>query len=133
MAEDTVAARLVKQRVRNRLIEYLTLASSFDKQREYQTSAPTISVPNDVINQWEDWASEQHLVRFGPPVFTSDEGAALAIFGRTLEQVAHGTHAELPSLEETLRLPQWERLRAAAEVALNVFERRGKLPEDESI
>lgn len=130
MGEDIVPVRLVEQRVRNRLIEYLTLASSFEEQREYQAAVPAISVPNEVINQWEDWASEQSLAGFGPPVFTSDECVALTAFGRIWEQVACETPAELPSLEETLRLPEWEQLRAAAEAAVKVFERRGRLPED---
>jgi hypothetical protein len=70
---------------------------------------------------------------FGAPIFTSDEVAALKAFGTTWMRVARGTPKQLPSLEETLTLPQWEELRAAAEAALNVFKRRGRLPEDEPL
>lgn len=43
------------QRIRNRVIEYLELASSFDNQSAYQAAVPYIHVPNEIINQWEDW------------------------------------------------------------------------------
>lgn len=133
MGSGEISARVIEQRVRNRIIEYLTLASSFEHQRKYQADVSAISVPNEVINQWQDWVPEQGLRTFGPPVFTFDELAALIAFSRTWEQVAHNTPNELPSLEETLALPAWAQLRTAAEAALNVFERRGRLPEHESI
>jgi len=133
MGEDRVPEQIVYQRVRNRLIEYLAVAGSFEQQREYQARVPAVSVPNEIINQWEDWTPGANLLGFGPPVFTSDELAALKAFGITWERVVRGTPKQLPSLEETLTLPQWEELRAAAEAALNVFERRGRLPEHEPL
>jgi hypothetical protein len=60
MANDDVGAsqppsgRLVEQRVRNRIIEYLELASSFEAQREYERNVPIAHVPYEVINQWDD-------------------------------------------------------------------------------
>lgn len=49
--EPEPSPRLVAQRIRNRIIEYLELASSFEAQQH----APIAHVPNEVINQWEDW------------------------------------------------------------------------------
>jgi hypothetical protein len=133
VVEAKVSARIVEQRMRNGIIEYLTLASSFEQQRKYQRAVPAISVPNEVINQWEDCVPEPSLVGFGPPVFTSDELAAMIAFGIVWAQVAHDIPQQLPVLEETLTLPQWEQLCTAATVALNVFNRRGRLPEDSPI
>jgi hypothetical protein len=133
MCGNELPARVIEQRVRNRIIEYLSLAASFQQQRAYQASVPAISVPNEVINQWQDWVSEQSFPGFGPPVFTSNELAALAAFGRAWEQVARNTPSPLPPVDETVALPQWEHLRAAAEAAREVFEQRGRLPEDEPI
>ena len=36
-------------------MEVLSLARSFEEQVEYQANVPHVSVPNEVINQWEDW------------------------------------------------------------------------------
>ena len=50
--------RLVAQRIRNRIIEYLELAASYAAQEEYQRVAP-INVPSEVMNQWEDWVPRE--------------------------------------------------------------------------
>lgn len=41
---------VVRQRIRNRIVEYLELASSFEAQLDYQP-AVHVPVPNEVINQ----------------------------------------------------------------------------------
>ena len=46
--------RVVEQRVRNRVIEYLELTSSLAAQADYEKSVPIAYVPYEVINQWED-------------------------------------------------------------------------------
>jgi hypothetical protein len=52
---DEPSRRVVEQRVRNRVIEYLELASSFEEQQEYERNVPIAHIPYEVINQWEDW------------------------------------------------------------------------------
>ena len=56
-AEDKPSLRVVEQRVGNRVIEYLELASSFAVQQEYERHVPLAHVPYEVINQWEDWST----------------------------------------------------------------------------
>ena len=122
--------RVVLQRVRNRIIEYLELASSFEEQRTYQSRVP-VSVPNEVINIWEDWFSgDNELVG---PVFTREERDALDAFHRTWQNVAHSAPDPLPALTEVQSLPAWGELRASAADALLVLGRRGKLSEDHEI
>jgi hypothetical protein len=130
-ARSEVSRQLALQRVRNRIIEYLELASSLAAQRRYQATAP-VSVPNEVVNQWEDWVLDP---AFGwePPVFSREEGAAIATFHQVWDEVARATPNPLPPLEETVLLPDWEKLRSAAESAARVFAYRGRLPEDEEI
>jgi hypothetical protein len=128
--EDEVPPQVIQQRIRNRIIEYLTLAASFDQQRTYQAAVPAISVPNEVVNQWEEWASEESRHRFGSPVFSADELAATAAFAMTWTKVVKATPRFLPSLAETQALPEWEQLRDAAQAARDVFKRRGRLSED---
>ena len=46
---------MIQQRVRNRVMEYLELVSSFDEQRAHESDVPIATVPAEVFNQWEDW------------------------------------------------------------------------------
>jgi hypothetical protein len=50
-ASDQPSGRVVEQRVRNRVIEYLELTASFKAQQEYDRNAPIAHLPYEVINQ----------------------------------------------------------------------------------
>jgi hypothetical protein len=52
---DKPSRRVVEQRVRNRIIEYLELASSFETQQGYERDVPIAHISYEVISQWEDW------------------------------------------------------------------------------
>ena len=129
---DEPSRQLVLQRVRNRIIEYLEVASSYDRQREYQAAAP-VCVASEMIEQWADWVSDPADPAWAPPVFSEAERAAISRFHAVWNQVADDTPNPLPPLPETQRLPAWERLRCAAESALSVFHQRGRLPEAREI
>ncbi|MEZ4222601.1 MAG: hypothetical protein R3B13_16795 [Polyangiaceae bacterium] len=118
---------VVLQRIRNRIVEYLELASCFDDQREYQARSP-VHVPNEVINQWEDWVRDPN--DFAPPVFSAAECDAIKRYHAIWEDVANTTPVPLPSLEDCMHMPQWQRLREAALDALTVFRVRGRLSEN---
>ncbi|MCB8928796.1 MAG: hypothetical protein H6652_24600 [Ardenticatenaceae bacterium] len=134
MADDNVSKQVVFQRVRNRIIEYFEVASSFDEQQKYQKAVPLVSVPSEMINQFEDWVPNKDVLDdFGLPVFSMAEQVALRRFHRIWEDVAQNTPNPLPSLVETLKLPKWKQLREAAEETLVVFLDRGKLSEDKEI
>lgn len=100
------------------------------QQRDYQANVPYVSVPNEVINQWEDCFVVEDYERYGQRPYTREEGEALVAFHAVWEHVADSTPDPLPDLETTQRLPAWGRLRQAAEQALEVLQGRGKLPED---
>jgi hypothetical protein len=127
-ADDDVSARLVLQRIRNRVIEYLELASSFERQLRYQASASVV-VAHEVINQWEDWISEPIEDLLPPPVFTVEEADAVRNFNEVWKSVVESTPPDMPAVEVVIHWPEWERLRVAAETTLSVFARRGPLPE----
>ena len=132
MSQDVNAEasdQVVRQRIRNRIVEYLELASSFEAQRAYQ-AAVQVPVPSEVINQWEDWVPRPGDPSFVQPVFSQAEQEAIASFHQVWEEVAAATPNPLPQLENVLVLPAWERLRRAAATALQAFMARGKLPED---
>lgn len=124
------SARLVEQRIRNRIIEYLELTSSFEAQHDLARTSIAY-VPHEVINQWEDWNPVDQTVwpgRLGPP-YTDEEVAAMIAFQAEWAWVVEHTPNPLPELIEVQALHAWERLRAAAEEALAVFNRRGRMSE----
>lgn len=126
---------LVEQRIRNRVIEYLELASSYEAQLEYQSSTPIAFVPHEVIEQWADWSpvdQSRWPGRLTDP-YSADEIAAMRAYHAEWEWVIAHTPDPLPELSETQQLPEWKRLREAAEAALRPFLERGRLSEDHEI
>lgn len=125
--------RIVLQRVRNRIIEYLDWSSSFDQQVDYQAAATYVNVPNEVINQWEDWVYpnwREHLIA---PTFSPEEIDAIGQFYVVWDAVAAQTPDPLPILPVLHATAEWTRLALAAAEALAVFQVRGILAEDEEV
>lgn len=127
---DNPSPRVLAQRIRNRLMEYLETASSYEAQREYERNVPIAHVPHEMINQWEDWVDGAKLDWFEEPVFSSREQEAIRTYHAVWDSVAKDTPKTLPSLSALIGTEPWERLRQAAEMALGVFAVRGKFDEE---
>lgn len=126
-------AKLVLQRLRNRVIDYLEMVSSLDRQLQYQSKAPDVSVAAEVINQWEDWVdSSSWRDVYLPPVVSHSEINAMSDFHRVWEQVINDLPSSLPNLHQLADNSEWKRLAEAASAALKVFQTRGRLPEDDT-
>ena len=131
--EDVPSRRLVEQRVRNRVIEYLELAGSFEEQQEYERIVPA-HIPYEVIEMWRDW------VRKDPKgdstvlgVYNEAEVEAMGQVEEAWEQAAAAVPANYPPLPEVQLLPEWERLRDVTSNALSVFMTRGRMSEDHEV
>jgi hypothetical protein len=133
-SEVPPSPRLIEQRIRNRIIEYLELASSFEAQSTLD--ATTIAhVPNEVINEWDDWNpvdQSRWPGRLGEP-YSDAEIAAMQTFHAEWEWVLDHTPDPLPALSDLQQAPEWQRLREAAEAALRPFNARGRLSEDHEV
>lgn len=122
--------RVIQQRMRNRVIEYLELAGSFDAQRTYD-SHRMVNVAYEVINQWEDcvpnapWEDEPIEAVYSP-----NEIEAMAQFHRVWTRAATAIPSGYPDLSDVQVLPEWSELQDQAQRALAVFLTRGKMPED---
>lgn len=128
---DETPVWVVERRVRNRMIEYWEWVASAKNQRVYQDAVPNVSVPNEALNQWEDWqAFPSPEGRYLPPVFTLEEGVMIARYHDVWNQVADATPEIMPPLTELRHNPHWLRLMGAAQEAFDLFMRRGKLDED---
>jgi hypothetical protein len=120
---------VVINRIRNQIINYLALASSFDEQAEYQLAVPHINVPNEIINQWEDWVQEDWRRYVTEPVFSKDEVVAVGKFYAAWDSVAAATPDPLPPLEALWASSEWQLLALSAKEALIVFQFRGPTPD----
>jgi len=131
--EGVPSKRLVEQRIRNNIIEYLELASSYDEQLQYQANVPIARVPAEVICIWEDNVPSDP--RRGPlsGVFSEPEVAAVREFHAVWERVCAALPEPLPSLTDVQALEDWDALRSAARAALDVFQQRGRLPDDREV
>lgn len=131
---DNPSPRVVEQRVRNRVIEYLELASSFDEQREYERNVPIAHIPYEVIEQWRDWVYEDPRDDTDlSDVYDRAEVEAMCNVQAAWDDATAATPNNYPPLSEVQALPEWGRLRDVAASALSVFMRRGKMPEDHEV
>src|SRR3954465_14083419 len=85
---EDVPSRVIEQRVRNRVIEYLELAGSFQQQEEYERNAPIAHVPSEVINQWEDWVHQDQRRDSSLSVYDKAEIEAMGQFQAAWEDAA---------------------------------------------
>lgn len=134
VSESTPSDRLVEQRIRNRIIEYLDLAASYEAQVEYQAAVPFVTVAYEVINQWHDSVpGDPRDVACNVGVFAADEVRAMCDFQAVLDGVADAVPNDYPPLADVQSLPAWGELRRAASTAGEVFAVRGKLSEDQEV
>ncbi len=132
--DDRPSGRVLEQRVRNRVMEYLALAASYEEQQQHEAAAPIVHAPDEVINQWEDnfpRGLEQDLER--ATVYGTNEVEALRHVRDAWESACHAAPEVYPPLRDVQVLPEWKQLRRAAEAALTVFEERGVMPEDREV
>jgi hypothetical protein len=128
---DEVSRRIVEQRVRNRVMETLELAGSFEAQQAYAETVPIANVPAEVINQWSD---QVHIDPSMDPdisaVYSSQEVDAMRRFHRVWLQACDAYPDGFPSVAEIQAIPEWSTLRDQARAAKAIFDQRGPMPED---
>jgi len=127
---DKISQTLLYQRIRNRIIEYFEATSSYEEQLAYEARVPMVFVPNEVINEWEDWFRREYLPDYVEPIFSKEEQESLGNFDQIWLSVVDDTPNPLPKLTDLIGTEPWERLRVAAEEALNVFRVRGMFDEE---
>jgi hypothetical protein len=131
---ESPSRRVVDQRVRNRVIEYFELAASFERQDECEKDVPIAHVPQEVINQWEDnFPGDLRTTRDLPPVYSPDEAEAILSFHGVWDSVAQALPDDYAALGAVQEMPEWNELCRAAASALDVFKRRGRMPEDREV
>lgn len=128
---ERISDQLLRQRIRNNVIDYLEMAASADEQRQFERDVAIACVPGEMINLWEDAVPDTNWEWYSVPVFSTDENAAIRAFHVVWEQVADETPNPMPrSIEAFIGTRAWDRLAGAATEALSVFVVRGRFSGD---
>ena len=125
--------RVLLQRVRNHLIDYLEIAASFQAQQEFQAQSPQLHVATEVLEQWADWVSPNWQQELKIPTFSESERDAITQFQAIWQQTHNTLVRPLPALEYIQLAPAWQQLRVAADDCLRAFMQRGKLSDVEEV
>ncbi len=116
--------RVIKQRIRNRLIEYLEMVVS------YTTDPPPFDL-NEVLNQWEDWVPfPAIIVDFPAPTYTQSEAESLIAFAMAWDKLCSLILPTTTIETDVICKPEWLIFLGAANTALHTLAQRGRLSED---
>ena len=104
---------------RERIVEVLGLFSDPASQIEYQSNAPGVAVPGELFNQWDDWyrPTDPGFLK----EFDQSEVAALAQFGRLVDEIVAATPQNLPPLKAFMQTEPWQQLRDGAKGMLHAL------------
>lgn len=119
---DAVSSALVDQRIRNRIMEYFEIASSFQIMGKFGTF--------EVINMWKDWVNPEDLTVLTEPVFSLPEQDTIRQFCVIWEICAEETEENIFDTNSLCKIDNWQTFRNSAASALKVFLIRGKFSED---
>lgn len=111
-----VSDTVLKQRLRNRLIE--ALENFFDDE------AVLVLGTDEIINIWYDYADNEQIAFYDEPIFSLAELNQIKSFSNLLES----SHDSIPSswrLREIETCLEWKTLALAARDAYDVFMNRG--------
>lgn len=123
--------QLLKQRIRENIIDYLDIASSAEEQLDYERRVPIAHVPSEMINMWEDSVDAADFDWFAPPVFSLAEREAIRSFHAVWDSVAAETPDPMPyTIAALIGSAPWDRLMRAAQRAAAIFHRRGRFSRD---
>ncbi|MGR8933380.1 MAG: hypothetical protein ACU837_03210 [Gammaproteobacteria bacterium] len=124
MREENPSIRIVEQRIRNRLFEYLEMVV------EFQDEHPPFDM-NEALNQWEDWVMRPVPAdAWEPPTYTLQEAHCLRQVDAAWEALCDATPRTIVDERSVLETPEWSAFAAASAAGLHEMRKRGKLPEE---
>ena len=129
---EEVSELILNQRIRNRIIEYLSLVSQPSQLREYQENV-SVSVLNEVIQQWQDWVDIDNTSvyeQFTRPPFTSEEQVAILEYNEIWDKVIDNIPMEVNDIYQFIKTDDYKALSETAKSAYQIFSKRGFLDEE---
>ena len=121
MSNTNVSRKIVEQRVRNRLIEWLEVLTS------YEADPPQFDL-NELLNQWDDWNPPESS--YAADVYSATEVEHLALVAGALGGFCKATPPSISVEADALVTPEWMALVLAGRSALTELHLRGRLSED---
>jgi len=103
----------VERNIKQGLIDVLKLFSSEKDQLEYQKNVPYVYIPDEIINQWQDWVDHDRKDRYRLDVYSQEELDAIWEFDSVWDREANRVDSNL-TMEEVQRSDSWRRLINAA-------------------
>jgi hypothetical protein len=121
----SVPPKLIEQRIRNRIYEYVESVAEFPANRGAWDL-------NELVNSWEDYVPDPFQAdMFSAPTFTAGEVAAMAEVHFAWLAFSDATPQNIDDEAIAMRTPQWTALVEASRRACSTFSTRGKLEEEE--
>ena len=121
MSDTHASRKVVEQRVRNRLIEWLEVLTS------YEADPPQFDL-NELLNQWDDWNPPESS--YAADVYSATEVEHLALVADALGGFCKATPPSISVEADALVTPKWTALVLAGRLALTELHLRGRLSED---
>ncbi len=133
---ERASRQLVEQRLRNRQIEYFEMASREVELLDYEASVP-VNIFAELLNQWDDYLPYPRRIPkkswFSRVVYSEEEIEEILRFHAVWEDVSKSTPNGIDRIPDFLEMPEWQQLKSAAQSALTVFSKRGRLSEDDEV
>ena len=121
----SVPPKLVEQRIRNRIYEYVASVAEYPANRGVWDL-------NELVNEWEMYVADPfHTQAFPAPTFTQIEVAAVAKVHTAWLAFADATPHTIKDESQAMKTPEWPLLVDACRDACSTFSLRGKLAEEE--
>ncbi len=124
-APELVSRTVVKQRIRNRLIEYFEFASTYE-------GLATFGV-DEALELWVDWVSDGDLDYFDAPIFSPAEQTAIHDFNELMHKTFDSYLDDTSDVEFISKQPHWQAYASAAARAFKLFEQRGRFSEEKEV
>jgi hypothetical protein len=120
----SVPPKLVEQRIRNRIYEYVEYVAEYPANRGAWDL-------NELVNEWETYVSDPfESESFKAPAFTPGEVAAIAEVHAAWADFANATPPTIKDEAQAMQSPQWPILVETCRKASIAFALRGKLAEE---
>jgi len=127
MANENVPPRIVEQRIRNRIIQYLEMIST------YENDPPPFDL-NEVLNQWNDWVNDECSVaeeEFPIPTYSLPERSALIVVNMAFNVLCKATPGIIEHEQKVLESHEWHDFVDASRHAMATLLIRGFFSESE--
>lgn len=110
----------LNKNIRNGVLNHLRLLASENLQLKYQEEVPYCSVPNELMNIWDDyyWPDSESFIAS----FDNWELLLLEKMNETILEVSENSSNDLPELTQFVETLEWKKINKTAQDILRDIE-----------